>query len=55
MLLTAAGDANGFGRVWGDLYRRYRVTSYHNLPSARYEEALAWLHEWYAELQTDPS
>ncbi len=54
MLLTAAGDANGFGRVWGDLYRRYRVTSYHNLPSARYEEALAWLHGWYAELQTDP-
>ncbi len=50
MLLTAAGDANGFGRVWGELYRRYRVTSYHNLPSARYSEALAWLQEWYAEL-----
>ncbi len=50
MLLTAAGDANGFGRVWGDLYRRYLVTSYHNLPSARYEEALGWLQGWFAEL-----
>lgn len=50
MLLTAQGDANGFGRVWGDLYRRYRVTSYHNLPAARYEEALTWLQGWFAEL-----
>ncbi len=50
MLLTTAGDANGFGRVWGELYRRYRVTSYHNLPSARYEEALTWLQGWYGEL-----
>ncbi len=50
MLLTAAGDANGFGRVWGELYRRYRVTSYHNLPSTRYAEALGWLQGWYGEL-----
>jgi hypothetical protein len=50
MLLTERGDANGFGRVWGDLYRRYRVTSYHNLPAARYSEALGWLQEWFAEL-----
>ncbi len=55
MLLTAAGDANGFGRVWGELYRRFRVTSYHNLPSARYEEALTWLSTWYDELNQPPT
>jgi hypothetical protein len=54
MRLTAAGDANGFGRVWGDLYRRYQVTSYHNLPATRYEEALTWLRGWFAELD-DPA
>ncbi len=53
MLLTTAGDANGFGRVWGELYRRYRVTSYHNLPSVRYAEALGWLQGWYSELSAE--
>ncbi len=51
MLLTAAGDANGFGRVWGELYRRFRVTSYHNLPAVRYDEARAWLSAWYDDLR----
>ncbi len=51
MLLTVAGDANGFGRVWGEVYRRFRVTAYHNLPAARYDEALAWLNTWYDDLQ----
>ncbi len=50
MLLAANGDANGFGRVWGDLYRRYRIGAYRNLPAARFEEALTWLREWYGEL-----
>ncbi len=51
MRLTVAGDANGFGKVWGELYRRFRVTSYHNLPSLRYDEALTWLNTWYDDLQ----
>ncbi len=55
MQLTTAGDANGFGRVWGDLYRRFRVTSYHNLPAARYTEALEWLQGWYGELESSGS
>ena len=50
-LLTQQGDANGYGRVWGELYRRYRVGAYRNLPAARYEEALTWLAGWYEELQ----
>ncbi len=50
MLLTQAGDANGFGRVWGELYRRFRVGAYRNLPAARFTEALTWLRGWYEEL-----
>ena len=49
-MLITAGRANGFGRVWGELYRRFRVGAYRNLPAARYAEALAWLSAWYTEL-----
>jgi hypothetical protein len=51
MLLTQQGDANGFGRVWGELYRRFRVGAYRNLPAARFDEVLTWLHGWYSDLQ----
>lgn len=50
MLLTQRGDVNGFGRVWGELYRRFRIGAYRNLPSARYDEVLSWLQSWYTEL-----
>jgi hypothetical protein len=51
MLLITSGSPNGFAQVWGELYRRYRVGAYRNLPAARYEEALAWLQGWYGELE----
>ena len=50
MLLITQGQPNGFAQVWGELYRRYRVGAYRNLPAARYAEALAWLQGWYTEL-----
>ncbi len=49
--LEQQGTLNGYQRVYSELYRRYRVASYRNLPAARYAEALAWLAGWYAELQ----
>jgi hypothetical protein len=33
------------------MYRRYRVSSYKNLPRARYTEVLAWLAGWAQELE----
>jgi hypothetical protein len=53
MLLTQRSDVNGFGRVWGELYRRFRVGAYRNLPAARYEEALSWLRGWFDELAAE--
>ncbi len=49
-LLAAQGIANPYQQVWGELYKRYRVAAYRNLPAARYEEALDWLQGWYTEL-----
>ncbi len=48
--LEQQGDRNGYARVYAELYRRYRISSYKNLPAARYEEALGWLQSWYTEL-----
>lgn len=51
--LEAQGADNGYGRVYGELYRRYQITSYKNLPQDRLAEVLAWLHRWHAELNGD--
>ena len=48
---TGQPVSTAFQLVWGELYKRYRVGAYRNLPTARYAEALAWLHGWYEELE----
>jgi hypothetical protein len=48
--LEAHGADNGYGRVYGELYRRYQITSYKNLPQGKLAEVLAWLHRWHAEV-----
>jgi hypothetical protein len=50
MLLIQQGQPNGFAQVWGELYRRYRVGAYRNLPAARFAEVRDWLDGWYGEL-----
>jgi hypothetical protein len=48
--LMATGQREGYAKVYSELYRRYRISGYKNLPAARYDECLAWLHGWYREL-----
>lgn len=42
--------ANGYQQVYGELYRRYRVSSYKNLPRGKFAEVLDWLHLWHSEV-----
>lgn len=51
--LVGRGDKNGYGKVYGELYRRYHVSAYKNLPAARYQEVIDWLAGWYDELAPD--
>lgn len=51
--LAVQGDRNGYAKVYGELYRRYGVSGYKNLPAERYAECLSWLYGWYKELATD--
>jgi hypothetical protein len=39
-----------YERVYGELYRRYNISSYKSLPRRRLQEALAWLRSWYQEV-----
>jgi hypothetical protein len=41
---------NEFGATWGEFYRKFGISKYRYLPIARFEEALAWLNEFYQEL-----
>lgn len=52
-LLVSQGTKVGYGQVYGEMYRRYGIASYKNLPQGKYAEVLAWLHAWYAELGSD--
>jgi hypothetical protein len=48
--LIASGHRDGYAKVYSELYRRYRISGYKNLPITRYEECLNWLHSWDQEL-----
>lgn len=48
--LVATGQRDGYAKVYSELYRRYGVSGYKNLPAARFQECLGWLHGWFKEL-----
>lgn len=41
---------NEFGGVYGELYRRFEVAGYRELPAGQYDEAMAFLRQWYSSL-----
>lgn len=45
------GSSQSYGKVYSELYRRFRVTSYKSLPRSRYDEAMAWLGQWYVDIE----
>ncbi len=41
---------NEFGGVYGELYRRFEIAGYRELPAARYDEAFNFLSDWFSSL-----
>lgn len=41
---------NEYGSVYGQLYRQFAVTSYKQLPASQFEQAMAWLTNWYKRI-----
>ena len=52
MKLSLASGRNEYGGVYGELYRRFGITSYKQLPAARFDEAMSWLNEWRESIES---
>jgi hypothetical protein len=50
MILTQRSGSNQYGSVYGELYRKFGITSYKRLPAGQFEAAMEWLTEWYRSL-----
>ena len=50
LALGKASGRNEFGQVWSNLYRRFGVAAYRQLPARRFDEAMKWLDQWYQEV-----
>jgi len=46
MATRGGAGRNPYQAVFGELYRRFRVSSYHNIPQRRFAEVMAWLREY---------
>ena len=42
-----------YGSVYGELYRKFDVTSYHLVPAKKIEEVMKWLNDWYQALTNE--
>ncbi|RMG97019.1 MAG: DUF892 family protein [Chloroflexi bacterium] len=50
MEMSKRSGRNEYGGVYGELYRKFEITSYKLLPASKFEEAMAFLNEWYQSL-----
>lgn len=41
---------NEFGATWGEFYRKFGISKYRYLPVSKFDEAMAWLNEFYQSL-----
>ncbi|GAC1387268.1 MAG: hypothetical protein NVSMB42_08290 [Herpetosiphon sp.] len=49
--LAGQGTKSGYGQVYGEMYRRYGVSSYKNLPQQHFTAVLHWLQAWHTEIE----
>ena len=53
MRLSKASGRNEYGGVYGEMYRKFGITSYKELPAAKFDEALGWLNQWRESIEGD--
>lgn len=44
---------NEYGAVYGELYRKFGVTGYKQLPAGKFQQAMNWLNEWREGIEGD--
>ena len=50
LYLSKENQRNEYGGVYGELYRRFEITSYKQLPARKFDEAIKFLTDWYVGL-----
>jgi len=50
MKLSDRSGRNEYGGVYGELYRRFSITAYKELPANRFDAAMDFLTDWYTRL-----
>jgi hypothetical protein len=50
LALGKQSGRNEFGAVYGELYRKFGITSYKMLPSRQFEAAMKFLTNWYEDV-----
>jgi hypothetical protein len=53
MILSQQTKSNAYGGVYGELYRRYSITSYKQLPLTKFVRCMDWLNEWRQQLESN--
>ena len=53
LVLSKRSGSNQYGAVYGELYRKFGITSYKLLPASRFTEAMEFLTNWHQELVGD--
>ena len=48
--LNKKSGRNEYGAVYGEFYRKFGIPSYRELPARRFDEAIRFLTDWFAEL-----
>ncbi|GJM40423.1 MAG: hypothetical protein DHS20C20_07050 [Ardenticatenaceae bacterium] len=41
---------NEYGKIYGQLYRQFGITSYKQLPANKFDKAMAWLTDFYRQI-----
>lgn len=47
---SMGGHGKHYQAVYGEMYRKFGITSYKFLPARRFKEAMKWLTDWYVEM-----
>lgn len=53
LVLGKKSGRNEFGGVYGELYRKFGITGYKQLPAAKFQPAMDWLNEWRENVEGD--
>jgi hypothetical protein len=53
MILTKQTKQNQYGSVYGEMYRKFGITSYKQLPAGKFDDCMTWLTEWHQSLADD--